>query len=76
MAKTLQEWIKTDVAKAEKMSIGQLSNQFFFRDPIRPNYIDHEHFYSPADGTILYQKFIMTLVSNDLIMIPPTETGC
>ena len=58
MAKTLQEWIKTDVAKAEKMSIGQLSNQFFFRDPIRPNYIDHEHFYSPADGTILYQKFI------------------
>jgi phosphatidylserine decarboxylase len=58
MAKTLQEWIKTDVAKAEKMSIGQLSNQFFFRDPIRPNYIDNEHFYSPADGTILYQKFI------------------
>ena len=58
MAKTLQEWIKTDVVKAEKMSIGQLSNQFFFRDPIRPNYIDHEHFYSPADGTILYQKFI------------------
>ena len=58
MAKTLQEWIKTDVAKAEKMSIEQLSNQFFFRDPIRPNYIDNEHFYSPADGTILYQKFI------------------
>jgi phosphatidylserine decarboxylase len=58
MAKTLQEWIKTDVAKAEKMSIGQLSNQFFFRDPIRSNYIDNEHFYSPADGTILYQKFI------------------
>ena len=58
MAKTLQEWIKTDVAKAEKMSIGQLSNQFFFKDPIRPNYIDNEHFYSPADRTILYQKFI------------------
>jgi phosphatidylserine decarboxylase len=23
-----------------------------------PNYIDHKHFYSPADGTILYQKYV------------------
>ena len=58
MAKYLEDWLDTDVAEAEKMSIGQLSNQFFFRDPTRPNYIDYEHFYSPADGTILYQKFI------------------
>jgi len=58
MAKYLEDWLDTDVAEAEKLSIGQLSNQFFFRDPTRPNYIDYEHFYSPADGTILYQKFI------------------
>jgi len=58
MAKTLNEWIKTDVKQAEKMSIEQLSNQFFFRDPLRTMYIDNEHFYSPADGTILYQKII------------------
>ena len=58
MAKYLEDWLDTDVAEAEKLSIGQLSNQFFFRDPIRPNYIDYEHFYSPADGTILYQKYI------------------
>jgi phosphatidylserine decarboxylase len=58
MAKYLEEWLDTDVAEAEKLSIGQLSNQFFFRDPARPIFIDHEHFYSPADGTILYQKFI------------------
>jgi phosphatidylserine decarboxylase len=58
MAKTLKEWINTDVKKAEKMSIEQLSNQFFFRDPLRTMYIDNEHFYSPADGTILYQKVI------------------
>jgi phosphatidylserine decarboxylase len=25
---------------------------------MRPNYIDYQHFYSPADGVILYQKFI------------------
>ena len=58
MAQTLQEWISTEVKQLQKMPVGELSNTFFFRDPIRPNYIDHEHFYSPADGTILYQKFI------------------
>lgn len=58
MAKYLEDWLDTDVAEAEKLSIGQLSNQFFFRDPLRPMFIDNEHFYSPADGTILYQKFI------------------
>lgn len=58
MAKTLEEWLATDVAKAEKLGITKLSTEFFFRDPPRPNYIDHEHFYSPADGVILYQKFI------------------
>jgi phosphatidylserine decarboxylase len=25
---------------------------------MRPNYIDYQHFYSPADGVILYQKII------------------
>ena len=58
MAKTLDQWIATDVAKAEKLGVTKLSTEFFFRDPSRPNYIDHEHFYSPADGVILYQKFI------------------
>ena len=59
MAQTLQEWISTEVKQLQKMPVGELSNTFFFRDPIRPNYIDYEHFYSPADGTILYQKFIL-----------------
>lgn len=58
MAKTLSQWIATDVAKAEKLGISRLSTEFFFRDPSRPNYINHEYFYSPADGVILYQKFI------------------
>ena len=58
MAQTLTEWLNGEVKQLQKMPVGELSNTFFFRDPIRPNYIDHEHFYSPADGTILYQKFI------------------
>ena len=58
MAKSLEEWLGTDVKKLLKLSTGDLSNNFFFRDPPRPNFIDHEYFFSPADGTILYQKFI------------------
>ena len=41
-----------------KLSISELSNTFFFRDPLRPTYIDNKYFYSPADGTILYQKIV------------------
>lgn len=58
MAKTLKEWIATDVADAEKLGISKMSNEYFFRDPPRPTYVDHEYFYSPADGTILYQKIV------------------
>ena len=58
MAKTLEDWLESDVKKLAKLPVGELSNTFFFRDPIRPNFIDYQHFYSPADGTILYQKFV------------------
>ena len=56
MAKSMEEWLDTDVAELEKLPVDELGSVFFFRDPMRPNYIDNEHFYSPADGTILYQK--------------------
>jgi len=58
MSKPLEQWLDEDVAKCDKMSINKLSHEYFFRDPARPNYIDNEHFYSPADGVILYQKFV------------------
>ena len=58
MAQTLKDWLNGEVKELQKLPVGELSNTFFFRDPIRPMYIDYEHFYSPADGTILYQKFV------------------
>jgi len=58
MAKSLQEWLNTDVKKLKRKSIQDLSSIFFFRDPIRPQLIDPDRFYSPADGTILYQKVV------------------
>jgi phosphatidylserine decarboxylase len=58
MAEKLEDWLNGEVAELSKMSVGELSNNFFFRDPIRPTFIDYEHFYSPSDGTILYQKIV------------------
>ena len=49
MAKSMEEWLDTDVAELEKLPVDELGSVFFFRDPMRPNYIDNEHFYSPAD---------------------------
>lgn len=58
MAKTIEEWLNSDVAELEELSLEELGNTFFFRDPMRSNFIDNEHFYSPADGVILYQKIV------------------
>ena len=54
MAKSLEEWLDTDVDKVLKYSIGRLSNEFFFRDPSRPMFIDSCLLYtspSPRDRT-------------------------
>ncbi len=58
MAEKLEDWLSGEVAHLSKLPVAELSNTFFFRDPVRPTYIDNEHFYSPADGTILYQKIV------------------
>ena len=47
MAEKLEDWLNGEVAELSKLSVGELSNTFFFRDPLRSTYIDHEHFYSP-----------------------------
>ena len=59
MAQKLEDWLNGEVAELSKLPIGELSNTFFFRDPLRSTYIDNKHFYSPADGTILYQKIVL-----------------
>jgi phosphatidylserine decarboxylase len=56
MSKTLQRWLREDVAPVHDQSVAWLSQFHFFRDPIRPTYSDLSYFFSPADGIILYQK--------------------
>lgn len=55
MAKSLKDWVEQDVVSVKDRSLGWLSQEFFFRDPTRPNYSDTNYFFSPADGIVLYQ---------------------
>ncbi len=58
MAKTMREWVETDVAKVKEKPFDWLSQRYFFRDPVRPYYIDSTYLFAPADGVIMYQKVI------------------
>lgn len=56
MAKSLREWLDTDVAEIRDKPMQWLSEQYFFRDPNRAVYSDASYFFPPADGIILYAK--------------------
>jgi phosphatidylserine decarboxylase len=56
MAKQLEQWIEEDVGDLRDKPLGWLSEQHFFRDPVRPTFSDPSFFFSPADGVILYQE--------------------
>jgi phosphatidylserine decarboxylase len=56
MAKSLQEWVVTDVEPYRERPLAWLSQYHFFRDPARPTYSDTSYFFSPADGILLYQQ--------------------
>lgn len=58
MVKALREWIADDVLPVRDKSVQWLSQYHFFRDPIRPIYIDPDYFFAPADGVILYQEVV------------------
>lgn len=58
MAKTLEDWVATDVAEVKDKPLKWLSETHFFRVPNRPLYSDADFMFSPADGIILYQKWI------------------
>ncbi len=58
MAKTLPDWVDSDVKPYRNKSLQWLSQYHFFRDPSRPMFADSSYFFSPADGVILYQRVV------------------
>jgi len=59
MAKTLKEWLYTDIKEHLDKPVRWLSEQYFFRDPERPVYSDSQYFFAPADGIILYSHTVL-----------------
>jgi phosphatidylserine decarboxylase len=58
VAKSLEEWVRTDVAEVKDKPLKWLSEFYFFRDECRPTYSDTSYFFAPADGIILYQRTV------------------
>jgi phosphatidylserine decarboxylase len=58
MAKPIDQWLETTVAKYQDYDIEKMSHLYFFRDPPRPQIVDPELFFAPADGVLLYQKIV------------------
>ncbi len=58
MAKTLEEWLETDVEAVRGASMRWLAEGHFFRDPMRAAYSEPSCFFAPADGIILYQRIV------------------
>jgi phosphatidylserine decarboxylase len=54
MAKTLHDWLSSDVERVRGKPMRWLSERYFFRDPMRPVYSDPAYFFPPADGILLY----------------------
>lgn len=68
MAKTLQEWVDTDVQQiAKDYEDCDLYREGFFRNPHRTIIKNPNIFYAPADGVIINQKFVTNL--NDPLMV-------
>jgi len=58
LAKSLEEWLESDVEEVRQRPIRWLSERHFFRDPLRPVHTDPTLFFSPADGVLLYQRVV------------------
>jgi phosphatidylserine decarboxylase len=56
MAKSLKDWVETEVAQVRDKPLKWISEEHFFRDPCRPMFADDAFFFSPADGIIIYQR--------------------
>jgi phosphatidylserine decarboxylase len=59
MALPIEKWVDTAVAKYQELDLVKMSNHEFFRDPPRPQLIDRQYFFAPADGVIIYQKEVL-----------------
>lgn len=54
---TIKEFLnRADIKKIKEHTLGQIMEEDFFRDPLRPIFFNPDLFYAPADGIVLYAK--------------------
>lgn len=70
MAQPIERWINTAVKKYQTYDLQRMGNEEFFRDPPRPQFIDRNFFFAPADGVILYQREVL---DGDVIEVKGTN---
>lgn len=58
MAVPLKQWLHDQKIEFKDVSNREISERYFHRDPIYASILDRSKFYSPADGTLIYQKVI------------------
>lgn len=58
MAKSIEQWIKEDVKPLKRKGQKYVSEQAFFRNPMRATMLDTDHMFAPADGILVEQKVV------------------
>lgn len=56
MSQSLEDYL-VSIESFKKLPVDVISSLFFFRDPARPQFIDEDFIWAPADGIILSQNF-------------------
>lgn len=59
MALPYNEWVNNFKIKYADITVSEMNQLLFFRDPARGHIMDNNYFYSPADGVIIYQKIVL-----------------
>ncbi len=79
MAQTLKSWIESEKKRFGHVSDKDMSELYFYRDPIRPIFCDNSVLLSPADGIILYSKVFKKNepmeIKGEMISIPELMEG-
>ncbi len=58
MSEPVEQWAAKAKKRFANIPVAEIQQKLFLRDPIRKMIINSDVFFSPADGTIMYQKVV------------------
>jgi phosphatidylserine decarboxylase len=54
-------WIKSVKELDKKTSTKEMYGEYFFRDPVRPQFVEQDTIFCPADGILIGQKIVVKM---------------